>query len=216
MFLVSAAEDTANTIGKLVGSEQSLGLSNLAFAMDPLWLDGVQPRALFGQKARNYAHPSFATFGLNLAVMGGYPVAHFFALVPGGVVPDQKQRLFARRSELVGAVAEKLRGFGTTVGRPRTSARFLLSPAGTARSRPAPWARDHPCSESSRGGAPALHRPTTNAEKSARSGRTSTRPQSPQPTADGPLPDGSAGRDPLFAGVFGVGALDPAFGPLPA
>src|SRR5215210_3831202 len=113
MFLVSAAEDTANTIGKLVGSEQSLGLSNLAFAMDPLRLDGVQPRALFGQKARNYPHPSFATVGLDLAVMGGYPVAHFFTLVPGGVVPDQKQRLFARRSELVGAVAEKLRGYGT-------------------------------------------------------------------------------------------------------
>src|SRR5215207_9342595 len=27
---------------------------------------------------------------------------------------------------------------------------------------------------------------------------------------------GSAGREPLFAGIFGIGTLDPALGPLPA
>lgn len=58
MFLVSAAEDTANTIGKLVGSEQSLGLGNLAFAMDPLGLDRVQPRALLGRRHATMRTPA--------------------------------------------------------------------------------------------------------------------------------------------------------------
>lgn len=79
MLLVSAAEDTADPVGKLVSAEQPLGLGNLAFAMDPLRLDRVQPRALLGQKARNYPYPTLT--GPDLAVVGGDPVAHLLLLL---------------------------------------------------------------------------------------------------------------------------------------
>src|SRR5215210_4122158 len=110
MFLVGAAEYPADPLGQFVSAERSLGLNDLAFAVDPLRLYRIEPRALGGQKAGHYPHPAPVVF--DLAVVGGDPVAHLFALVPGGVVPDQKQRLFASRSELLAAVAEKPRGYG--------------------------------------------------------------------------------------------------------
>ena len=110
MLLVSTAEHFADPLGKLVSSEQPLGLGDLAFAMDPFRLDGIQPRTLGGQKAGHY--PYSTTAGFYSAVMGSDPVAHFIALMPAGVVPDKEQSLLAGRGELVGAVVEKLRGYG--------------------------------------------------------------------------------------------------------
>jgi hypothetical protein len=52
----------------------------------------------------------------------------------------------------------------------------------------------------------------------AQSGRTRSRPQIPRPTQDELRlrRAGSAGLEPLFAGVvLGIGALDPALGPFP-
>jgi hypothetical protein len=50
MLLVSTAEDVANPLGELVSTEQPLGLYDLAFAMNPLGLNRVEPRALGGQQ----------------------------------------------------------------------------------------------------------------------------------------------------------------------
>lgn len=49
MLFVSTAEDPANPVGELVSTEQPLGLNYLAFAMNPLRLDGIEPWALGGQ-----------------------------------------------------------------------------------------------------------------------------------------------------------------------
>jgi hypothetical protein len=50
----------------------------------------------------------------------------------------------------------------------------------------------------------------------SQSEKTSSHPRSPKPTEDRSGPAGSADLEPLFSGVFGIGALYPAFGPLPA
>ena len=62
------SEGPADSVGELISFEQSLGLCNLAFAVDPLGLYGVEPRALGGQQARYYPNPMAAYF--DLAVVG--------------------------------------------------------------------------------------------------------------------------------------------------
>jgi hypothetical protein len=70
MLVMRTTEDPANSIGKLISAEQqSLGLRDLAFAVDPLRLYCIEPRALGGQQAANYPHPT-ATFS-DLAIVGG-------------------------------------------------------------------------------------------------------------------------------------------------
>ena len=86
MLVVRTTEDRADPVCQLVCAEQSLGLRDLAFAVDPLGLYSIEPRALGGQKARYYPNPPAA--GFNPAVVGGDPVTHLSALVPACVVPD--------------------------------------------------------------------------------------------------------------------------------
>ena len=62
MLFVSTAEDPANPVGELVSTKQPLGLNYLAFAMNPLWLDGIEPRALGGQQTWHYPDPTAAGF----------------------------------------------------------------------------------------------------------------------------------------------------------
>src|ERR687890_1179698 len=91
MLLVSTTEYPADPAGKLVGTEQSLGLYYLAFGVDPLGLYRIEPGALGGQKAWHYPHSAAAV--CDLAVVGGDPGSDLSALVPAGIVPDHKQGL---------------------------------------------------------------------------------------------------------------------------
>src|SRR5215210_130488 len=111
MLVMRTTEDPADPICELIGTEQPLGLCDLAFAMNPLGLYRIEPGALGGQKAWHYPHSAAAVF--DLAVVGGDPASHLSAFMPAGVVPDHKQSLFAGRGEFVAAVAEELRGYGT-------------------------------------------------------------------------------------------------------
>src|SRR5215211_4748902 len=95
MLVVRTTEDPANSVGELISAKQSLGLCNLAFAVDPLGLYSVEPRALGGQRARYYPNPMAA--GFDLAVVSADPTSHLVAFVPACVVPDQQQGLLASR-----------------------------------------------------------------------------------------------------------------------
>src|SRR5215204_1830895 len=110
MLFVSTAEDLANPVGELVSTQQPLGLNYLAFAMNPLRLYCVEPRALGGQQTRHYPEPMAA--GFDLAVVGGDPASHLMAFMPGGIVPDKKQSLFAPLVEPVAAPPKKPCGYG--------------------------------------------------------------------------------------------------------
>src|SRR5215203_2489688 len=50
--------------------------------------------------------------GFDLAVVGGDPASHLMALMPGGIVPDKKQSLFAPLVEPVAAPPKKPCGYG--------------------------------------------------------------------------------------------------------
>src|SRR5215211_3986683 len=110
MLFMSTAEDPANPVGKLVSTEQLLGLNYLTFAMNPLWLYCVEPWALGGQQTRHYPDPISA--GFDLAVVGGDPASHLMAFMPACIVPDKKQSLLAPLLEPVATPPKKPCGYG--------------------------------------------------------------------------------------------------------
>ena len=68
-------------------SEQTVGLYNLALAMDPLGLYWVEPWALLRQKATDDPHPTAAL--LHFSVVFAQPSPHLPGDVPACVVPDE-------------------------------------------------------------------------------------------------------------------------------
>lgn len=132
MLVVRTTEDPANSVGELISAKQSLGLCNLAFAVDPLGLYSVEPRALGGQRARYYPNPM--TAGFDLAVVSADPTSHLVAFVPACVVPDQQQGLLASRLEPVAAPLKKPRGVMELTGRPSTN--LIQVPASSGRYSP--------------------------------------------------------------------------------
>lgn len=126
MRLVDTVENTADPVGEFVSTEQPLGLNNLAFAMDPpRRLYQVKPRA-FRRRRQGTVHTPYPASGIfDFPVMVGDPVAYLMTLMPGDVIPDEKQRILACRSEFPDAVAQKLRGnraYGTVIHEPAPTA----------------------------------------------------------------------------------------------
>src|ERR671914_853182 len=116
MLVMRTIEDSADPICQLVSGEQPGGLYDLALAMNPLGLHGVEPRALFGQKAAYDPHSFAALF--DFSVVRSDPLSDLFGDVPGGVVPDQHPNLLACRLKLLAAPRKEPRGYrahGTTV-----------------------------------------------------------------------------------------------------
>src|SRR4051794_41026289 len=106
MLVMWTAEDPANPLGEFVGSQQTLGLYNLALAVNPFGLDRVEPRTLFGQKAAYDPHSVSAVF--DLAVVRTEPAPDLFGDMPARVVPDQKQNLLAKSFELLATPLKEL------------------------------------------------------------------------------------------------------------
>src|SRR5215217_9753060 len=91
VLFVSTVEDPANPLGELVSTEQPLSLNYLAFAVNPLGLYRIEPRALGGQRTRHYSDSM--TAGFDTAVVGADPASDLMAFMPACVVPDKKQGL---------------------------------------------------------------------------------------------------------------------------
>src|SRR5215210_2454811 len=102
-------EDHAYSLSQLVSCEESVGLDHLALGMNPLGLNRVEPRALFGQKAAYDPH-SFATV-FDFPVVRGNPLCDLLGDVPGSVVPDQYPNPLARRLKLLAAPREEAGGY---------------------------------------------------------------------------------------------------------
>src|SRR5215210_265954 len=77
----------ADPLDDLVPAQLPVGLHDRALAVDPLRLDGVEPRRLHRQEARDDPH---APLGLGPAVVRLDPAPDALADVPAGVVPDQE------------------------------------------------------------------------------------------------------------------------------
>src|SRR5688500_17590386 len=97
-------------LGQLVSAEQPIGFYHRTFAMNPLGLHGVQPRAL-GRQIAAYDPHSFERALLDLMVVFFDPTTGLFAHVPGSVIPDQNPHLLAPPIELLGAPGKELGGY---------------------------------------------------------------------------------------------------------
>ncbi len=88
-------------VGAAEGGERAVGRDGAALAVDPLWLDRVEPRAFNRQAAGDDPHAYSG--GLDLAVVDAEPGPDFLADVPGGVIPDQQQRRLPCRRQTLDA-----------------------------------------------------------------------------------------------------------------
>ena len=104
--MVVAVKGSVDAVDQLIGGEQAGGLDDAALAVSPLGLDGVQPGALDRQVAIDDADATPAPF--DAAIVGADPGADRPADVPGGIVPDQQQRLLARRLQSGAAPSQVL------------------------------------------------------------------------------------------------------------
>src|SRR5918992_6076248 len=110
MIVVRTLKGGTDSFGQLVGPEQPVSLYDSSFAMNPLGLHRIEPRALFGQQAAYDPHPFSTPF--DRPVVRVDPLLHFMAYVPACVVPDQCPHLLANRFELLGAPIKKPGGYG--------------------------------------------------------------------------------------------------------
>ena len=74
MLLMRTTKDPADPLCKLVRSQQTVRLDDLAFAVDPLGLYGVQPRTPLGQKTTHDPHSTAAL--LDAAVVFSEPAPY--------------------------------------------------------------------------------------------------------------------------------------------
>src|SRR5918994_1637638 len=111
MLVMWTTKYPANSVCELVSSQQSVGFYDLALAMYPLRLYGIEPRTLLGQQAAHDPHSALAL--LNFSVVRTEPAPDLFGDVPAGVVPDENQHLLARRLELLATPRKEPRGYGT-------------------------------------------------------------------------------------------------------
>src|SRR5215207_8748806 len=113
VLVVRTSKSRADPLGQLVGTKQTLGLDHLAFAVNPLGLDRVEPRALLGQQTTDDPHSRTAAALFDLSVVSSDPATYLPAYVPARVIPDQHQHLLAQPFELLRAPPLKeARGYG--------------------------------------------------------------------------------------------------------
>src|SRR4051794_14078979 len=94
-------------VHELVGRQRPLWLNDRPLAVQPAWLDRVEPRAFHRQPAHQDPDPAGA---LHRAVMRPNPRPHRSADVPGGVVPHQHPHALALRGEPAGTPGQKVGG----------------------------------------------------------------------------------------------------------
>lgn len=78
-------------------------LDNGSFAMDPLWLNPVQPRAFGGKPAWDDTHACFPRLRLveHCLIVLTQPGSDLLTYMPGGVIPNQHENAFALRLDLL-------------------------------------------------------------------------------------------------------------------
>src|SRR5215210_4634375 len=111
MLVMSTTKRPAHPVGEFIRAQQSVELHDLALAMNPFRLDGVQPRTLLREQATDDPHPTAAL--LYFSVVFAEPSPHLPGDVPACVVPDEKQGLLAKSFEPLAAPREKPRAYGT-------------------------------------------------------------------------------------------------------
>ena len=99
-----------DSLHRLLSSQLAVRLTDGALAMDLPRLDGVEPRTLDGQQAREDAHTPLA---FDSSIVPPDPPPHSLAFVPTGVVPNQHPDALALPLKLLANPPQKLLRNGT-------------------------------------------------------------------------------------------------------
>nr|BBH87309.1 hypothetical protein KTC_20600 [Thermosporothrix sp. COM3] len=110
MRFIGATEVSTDTACQLMDREQTSRLNDGTLAMHPFGFDGVEPRALFGQKQGQDAH-AFVRL-LDLLVLFSDPGSHQLRDMPRSVIPDQEPMVFALLLQSLTTPLKKLGGDG--------------------------------------------------------------------------------------------------------
>ncbi len=128
MFVVRTTENPAYPVRKLVCPEQPVGFDNLAFAVYPFRLYGVEPRAPLGKKATDDPHSAPAL--LDAAVVPSEPPPHLLGDVPTGVVPEMRTIAFFPALSSFSAHHPRNRVVMLLTGLPSTNLNHVSSSSG--------------------------------------------------------------------------------------
>jgi hypothetical protein len=115
MWFIATVEVGADPLGKLLSRKQAIAFDDSTLGMDPLWLDGIEPGAFCGQKARQ--NPNAFALLLDLAVVLANPGTYHLAHMEGGIIPDQQPSRLPLGLQSRAAPLQKLGGdltHGTT------------------------------------------------------------------------------------------------------
>ncbi len=110
MSFIGASKVGTHPFSQLASGQQPITFHDIAFGMDPFWLDGIEPGAFGGQKQGENAYAF--VFLLDQTVMLPYPGPHDLAHMKGSVIPDQQPRGLADRLQTGATPLEKLGGDG--------------------------------------------------------------------------------------------------------
>src|SRR5687768_3912743 len=88
MLVMRTTEDPAYPVCEFVSSQQSVGFDDLALAVYPFGLDGVQPRTLFGQQAADDPHSASAL--LDFSVVLSEPPSDLPGDMPTGALSQMR------------------------------------------------------------------------------------------------------------------------------
>src|SRR5918992_3657313 len=215
------AKLVTDALGQFASCQQLISLHHFALGMDPVGFYRVEPGAFGGQGAGQNPYPTSFSFDLTVVLLN--PALHFLAKVPGGIVPPRSNAFLPRASSLLQTHARKA-VVTPLMGRPSTKRNHTSSWGGAvvgcqrtiAHSRPGLWGQGHPWARIAPPAAKALQYRSRCASWGGPTGQTNSRPRTPRPSPDGWPPAESAGPEPLFSGICGVGAGNPRLGPLPA
>ena len=105
-FVGRTSEVSIHSLHQFSGCQQTGGVDHGSFPMDPMRLQGVEPRTFDRQETRQKADALAVPF--DAPVVLADPVPHGVAAVPRGVIPHQQQRRFALGSQLGTDPGQKL------------------------------------------------------------------------------------------------------------
>src|SRR6266487_3783195 len=111
MRFIGTPKVGTNALSQLLGRQQMVGFDDSTLAVDPLWLDGIEPGAFRRQKERQNAYP-FSRLSDLLVVLTN-PGAYLLTHMPGGVIPDQQPGRLALDLQPRATVLQELGGDGT-------------------------------------------------------------------------------------------------------
>ena len=111
MSFIRAIKVRTNPFSQLLGGKQAISFDDIAFGMNPLGLDRVQPGTFGRQKEGQNPH-AFA-FLLDQMIVPSDPSPHDLAHVKGGIIPDQQPAGLALRLQAGATPLQKLGSDGT-------------------------------------------------------------------------------------------------------